>query len=129
MSHKFILGTLCLLFFGCSFQKQPRLEGDYHAYWAETHWNYHFEDNGTFRFETSGHFGDAHSAGLYQVNGDTFVLNSDPKPPKVENHEYLVFKNDLFVLSDSAGNCFQSLTEGPEYEYCHESYNAIIMEE
>ena len=89
------------------------IEGSYYGSWGQTNWEYHFNSNGTFTFESTGHFGNTLSSGNYYLSNDTLTLNS-VESDTVDIEVYHKINNKIFLIDGDS--CLIDPATG--YDYC-----------
>jgi hypothetical protein len=98
----------------CSYSQSnstTKIRGTFIALWAETLWSYNFKLDNTYQFETSGHFGNTITKGLYKIIQDTIILTAFPKSQQVDPNTYFI--NDTLLIDND--NCLIGLHLGYEH--------------
>jgi hypothetical protein len=78
-----------------------KIKGTFTALWAETLWSYTFKLDNKYKFETSGHFGNTITKGLYKIIQDTIFLTAFPQSQQVDPNTY--FTTDTLLIDND--NC------------------------
>ncbi len=67
----------------------------YQGFWADTQWTYKFENDGTFKFITEGHYSFSEHSGNYIIKDSLIFLNPDTDWPMLDG----VLKTRLKVMN------------------------------
>lgn len=91
--------------------ERTKIIGTFAALWAETLCLYEFNLDGTYQYETSGHFGNSVTIGKYRIIHDTIILTASPKSQQRNTSFY--FKTDTLIIHND--NCLLDLSLGYEH--------------
>lgn len=118
---KGLLFTMVLMVFGGLERTIGQtIGGFYCGAWGKTTWEYDFKKDGSFSFQSSGHFGNTHSSGEYSIKGDTLILNS-VLSDTIDEKGFYTIRNHQFLMD--ADSCIISLGTG--YDYCKTHRKAL----
>ncbi len=81
------------------------IEGTYYGNWGRTSWIYKFDKEKRFSRETTGHFGFTNISGLYEIIGDTIILNSTTSLDRnasadIKNQKFLIYGDSCLTDLD-----------------------------
>lgn len=74
------------------------IEKNFIGYWADTVWEFHFYNNGSFERVSSGHFGDTNAKGNYKIENDTIkIFSGNENSSGTINEMYKIDENDILI--------------------------------
>jgi len=91
-----------------SFSDSEVFVGEYYSNHARTSWNFTFEEDLTFEFSTSGHFGNLYSNGVYRFIDDTLTIKSSDTMSNGELrfNNYKLLKQDTILIDLTTKNIY-----------------------
>lgn len=94
-------------------QKNPtdKIKGEFVSFWAQTIWSYEFSLDNTYKYQTSGHFGNTITTGQYRIYQDTITLTAFPQNQQRDTSVY--FKTDTLIIDSN--DCLIDLSMGYEH--------------
>ncbi len=108
--------------------KPPNLSGVYNGFWATTHWQYQFWEDGNFLFKSLGHFGNTYSYGIYTISNDTLTISTfddwevDIALVDTTIHDFLRFNHNQFIIDGDS--CIIDMNI--RYDYCKDAQDSSI---
>ena len=112
---KYYSTLVAIVFFSAGAYSQntgeKEIKGTFVGLWAGTVWSYVFNSDKTYKYQSTGHFGNSLTLGQYRISQDTLILNAFSKSQQRDTNFY--FQTDTLIIDSD--NCLIDLTTGYEH--------------